>query len=308
MNYLADSKSITMHRRKFLESGIFSVIALAAAKNGFSFDPQNADWKITMLNDDIGIFTESGGTIMFHLSKDGITVVDAQFPTSVPHLIAELQKKNLPFHLLINTHHHRDHTAGNISFKGLTSRVLAHENSLKNQKAVAEKNNNVDKQYYPTQTFGKVWSEKAGKETITLKHFGTAHTDGDAVIHFEKNNIAHVGDLVFNRRHPYIDRSAGANIKSWIQVLTDIQNHYNNKTLFVCGHSGDGYDVKGDKKMIGAFREYLANALTFVGSEIKSGKNKEEIMKATDIPGSPEWKGDGISRILSAAYEELTVR
>ena len=294
-----------MQRRKFIESGILSVIALAAARNGFSRNQKNAKWKITMLNNDIGIFTEMGGTIMFHLSKEGITVVDAQFPTSAPHLIAELQKKNLPFHLLINTHHHRDHTAGNISFKELISRVLAHENSLKNQKEVAEKNNIVDKQYYPTQTFGKVWSEKSGKETISLNYFGAAHTDGDAVIHFEKNNIAHVGDLVFNRRHPYIDRSAGASIKSWIQVLDDINKHYNDKTLFVCGHSGDGFEVKGDKKMIIAFRDYLHNAITFVGEEIKAGKSKEEIMKATEIPGSPEWKGEGIERTLSAAYEEL---
>lgn len=295
-----------MHRREFLESGIFSVIALAAARNGFTLPKINADWKITMLNNNIGIFTEIGGTIMFHLSKDGITVVDAQFPSSAPHLIAELKKKNLPFHLLINTHHHRDHTAGNISFKDLTSRVLAHENSLKNQRAVAEKNSDVDQQYFPNQTFGKVWSEKAGKETLSLHYYGAAHTDGDAVIHFEKGNIAHVGDLVFNRRHPYIDRSAGANIKSWIQVLNDIQKHYNYQTLFVCGHAGDGYEVKGDKKMIAAFRGYLQNALSFVGAEIKAGKSKGEILKATTIPGSPEWKGEGIERTLTAAFAELT--
>lgn len=295
-----------MQRRKFLESGILSVIALAAAKKGFSFRGNDADWKITMLNNSTGIFTEIGGTILFHLSGEGITVVDAQFPSSAPHLIAELQKKGLPFHLLVNTHHHGDHTSGNISFKGLLSRVLAHENSLANQKRVATQNNTVEKQYFPNQTFGKLWSEKAGKETLSLHYYGAAHTDGDAVIHFEKSNIAHVGDLVFNRRHPYVDRSAGANIKSWIQVLKDIEKNYNNQTLFVCGHSGDGYDVKGDKKMIVAFRGYLQHVLEYVDNEIKAGKSKEEILKATGIPGAPEWKGEGIERPLTAAYEELT--
>ncbi len=46
-----------------------------------------------MLTNDIGIFTEKGGTIAFHLFKEGITVVDAQFPDTAMHLIAELKKK-----------------------------------------------------------------------------------------------------------------------------------------------------------------------------------------------------------------------
>ncbi len=295
-----------MDRRKFLETGILATLAMTIAKRGFSERKNPADWKITILNQDMGIFTEIGGTILFHLSKDGITVVDAQFPSSATHLIDELKKKNIPFHLLINTHHHSDHTAGNIAFKDLLSRVLAHENSLVNQKRVAEKNNNVDKQYFPNQTFGNVWSEKAGKEKVTLKYFGAAHTDGDAVIHFEKNNIAHVGDLVFNRKHPYIDHSAGASMENWVRVLSDIRKHYDHKTLFVCGHSGEGFDVKGDHSMLKDFQTYLENSLSFVSTQIKAGKSKDEILKETEIPGSPDWKGEGIQRTLNAAYEELT--
>ena len=34
--------------------------------------------------------------------------------------------------------------------------------------------------------------------------------------------------------------------------------------------------------------------------------DKAEIVKATAIPGAPEWKGDGIERPLGAAYDELT--
>src|SRR5205085_910945 len=121
-----------------------------------------------------------------------------------------------PFTLLINTHHHGDHTAGNISFKGLVEHVLAHENSLKNQKEVAIKNKNDDKQLYPDQTFTDTWCQKVAKEKICLYYYGAGHTNGDAIIHFENDNIVHMGDLVFNRRHPFVDRSAGANIKSWI--------------------------------------------------------------------------------------------
>jgi hypothetical protein len=46
--------------------------------------------------------------------------------------------------------------------------------------------------------------------------------------------------------------------------------------------------------------------LTFTAAEIKAGKTKEEILKSTIIPGSEEWKTDGIQRPLGAAYDELT--
>jgi cyclase len=296
-----------MHRRKFLQNSMLAFGALTIGKQKILKAMVDEPWKIKMLTNDIGIFTEKGGTIAFHFSKDGIIVVDAQFPDSAQHLIDELKKRNdQPFYLLINTHHHGDHTAGNIAFKDLLNRVLAHENSLINQKRVAVANKTEDKQLYPNQTFGTVWEENAGKEKIALSYFGAAHTNGDAIIHFKHANIAHVGDLVFNRRHPFVDRSAGANIQSWIKVLDSAMKKYDNKTIFVCGHSGTGYDVTGKKDMLLAFHDYLGNVMKFVGDEMKSGKTKEEILKATEIPGSPEWRGDGIERPLQAAFEELS--
>jgi glyoxylase-like metal-dependent hydrolase (beta-lactamase superfamily II) len=296
-----------MKRRQFIQNSMLTLGALSLSKQSFIKSMSADEWKITMLTNDIGIFTEKGGTIAFHYSKDGITVVDAQFPDSAQHLIDELKKrKNEPFRLLINTHHHGDHTAGNIDFKGLVKRVLAHENSLANQKRVAEANHSEDKQLYPNQTFSKTWNEDIGKEKIALSYFGAAHTNGDSIIHFENANIAHVGDLVFNRLHPYVDRSAGANIKSWINVLDSAIKKYDNKTIFICGHSGNNYDVKGSKDMLLAFHDYLGNVLKFVGDEIRAGKTKEDILKATEIPGSPQWKGNGIERPLTAAFEELS--
>ncbi len=51
-------------------------------------------------------------------------------------------------------------------------------------------------------------------------------------------------------------------------------------------------------------QDYLKNLLAFVSSQIKAGKTKDEILKATSIPGVTEWQGDGIDRGLEAAYEE----
>jgi len=50
----------------------------------------------------------------------------------------------------------------------------------------------------------------------------------------------------------------------------------------------------------------VGNVLKFVGDEIKSGKSKEEILIAIAIRVRPEWKGEGIERPLTSAYEELS--
>jgi len=298
-----------MNRRSFLQNTAFTMGAFTLAQHNILSALFQEPWKITMLRNDVGIFTERGGTIAFLLSKDGIVVVDLQFPDQSKHLIDELKKKSeQPFKLLINTHHHGDHSGGNISFKGLVEHVLAHENSKKNQENSARQNKSEDKQLYPDQTFTNTWCQKVGKEKICLHYFGAGHTNGDSFIHFQHANIVHCGDLVFNRRHPYVDRNAGANMRSWINVLDKALNKFNKKTIYVFGHAGTGYEVTGKADDLKVFRDYLGNVLKFVEGEIKAGKTKEEILKASAIPGSDQWKGDGIQRPLTAAWEELTVK
>ncbi len=301
-----------MLRRSFVRHTGLTLAGLALLKNSslasLLSDPA---WKIKMLTDDIGIFTEKGGTIAFLLTKKGIVVVDSQFPDTAGHLIEELKKKSKkPFKYLINTHHHGDHTAGNIAFKGLAEHVVAHVNSKANQlRVAAEQKMDGSKFHVPDITFGEEgWNTKVNKETIKAYYFGAGHTNGDAMIHFEKANIVHMGDLVFNRRHPYIDKTAGANIANWIVLLDKAIATFNKDTQFVCGHAGAGYDVVIKADDLKAFGDYLGNVLKYTESQIRLGKTKEEILKATEIPGSPEWKGDGIERPLGAAYEELAAK
>jgi cyclase len=295
-----------MHRRSFLQNSLLTAGGFALLnKHGMSTLFQDP-WQIKMLRNNIGIFTEKGGTIAFLLSKNGIVTVDSEFPEQSQHLITELKKKSdKPFQWLINTHHHGDHSSGNISFKGIVGHVLAHENSLKNQKNVAVAQKTEEKQLYPDQTYTDKRSEKVDDETITLYYYGAGHTDGDSLVHFEKANIVHLGDLLFNRRHPFVDRSAGANIKSWIQVLDKAKKKFDRQTIFIYGHSADGYEVTGTADDLSAFQEYLGQLMSFTEKEIKAGKTKEEILKATTLPFTTTWKGDGLERPLDAAYEEL---
>ncbi len=297
-----------MERRKFIQNSALAMAMFTFYKsNAFAGSNALRAYQFKELRNSVGIFTESGGTIGWLNGSSGIVVVDSQFQPSALHAIEELKKlSDKPFKYLLNTHHHGDHTGGNIAFKGLAEHVVAHENSLVNQKLAAEKAKNEDKQLYPDITFGKGWKAPVGKEKISSYYYGSAHTNGDVVYHFENANIVHVGDLVFNRRFPFIDQANGANIANWIKVLGSIYTQFNKDTLFIFGHSLDPEKITGGKEDVKAFQGYLTALLAFVGAEIKSGKTKEEILKATTIPGAPEWKGDGISRSLTAAYNELT--
>lgn len=297
-----------MNRRNFIQNSALTLGAFALLPNGiWAKSKLDTPYKIKELRGGVSVFTEKGGTIAYLQTSKGMVVVDSQFQEQSQHLIDELKKQSSnPFKLLINTHHHGDHTGGNIAFKGLVEHVVAHENSLLNSKTVAQKQKNEDKQLFADITFKDTWKQKVGKEKIKAHYFGAGHTNGDSVVHFENANVAHLGDLLFNRRYPFVDRSAGANINSWIKVLDKIHHTFDNETIFVFGHAFDPEKITGNKEDINAFKDYLEKLLVFVDAEIKVGKSKEEVMKATAVPGVTEWKGDGIVRSLQSAYEELT--
>ena len=296
-----------MQRRSFLRTTSLAAGVLAlSSKNLLAAYIQQPAYKIKMLRGDISIFSERGGTIGFYPSKEGFVVVDSQFPDSAKHLIDELKKtSDKPCKLLINTHHHGDHTGGNISFKDIAEHVVGHENCLANYKRVAEQNKSVEKQLFQDITFGDSWKQKAGKERLRSYYFGPAHTNGDAIIHFEHANIAHMGDLLFNQMHPFIDRSAGASITNWIQVIQKTRSTFDKDTIFIFGHAADPEKVTGNKEDLVAFEDYLQKLLAFVGGEIKSGKSRDEIIKIKEIPGL-SWKANGAERSITAAYDELT--
>ena len=180
-----------MQRRSFIKNTTLTLGALALLSKStlasFLADPA---YQIKMLTDDIGVFTESGGTILFMLGKKGTVVVDSQFPGSAKHCIDEIMKKTKkPFELLVNTHHHGDHTAGNIAFKGLVKNVVAHKNSKINQEAVAVKSKTEDKQL---QMMLDIVKEYENEIPALLKQIKDKHVD---------DKDKHKAEIIFSTVH-----------------------------------------------------------------------------------------------------------
>ncbi|MBO3699869.1 MBL fold metallo-hydrolase [Roseivirga sp. E12] len=294
------------NRRSFIKQST-ALSALSILPNASLWESLfQSGYKMEALRNNVGIFTERGGTIGWMISDGGIVVVDSQFPAQAKNLVGEIQKKSdRQIDLLINTHHHGDHSAGNVAFKGIVKTVMAHENSLKNQKANAERAGNADKQLFPDTTYKKGrFRQKVGDERMALHYFGAAHTDGDSFVHFENANIVHCGDLLFNRRAPFVDKSAGANMTNWQVVMEKGYKAFDKDTQFVFGHSGNGFGITGTREDLKAFQNYLGKVMEFVKKGQVAGKTKEELANATEIPGAPEWKGRQ-TRPVNAAWTEL---
>jgi cyclase len=282
----------------------------AAPAQGAPVAPQTAFREI---RGTIGCFIGQGGTIGYHISKEGVVVVDAQMPATARICLDGITSRDggRIIDYLVNTHHHADHTGGNPVFKPAVGKILAHENVPELQRAAAARSAAANPAapapdiVVATSTFGKTWREPVGSDVMALKHYGPAHTKGDAVVTFEKANVVHMGDLVFNRRHPFIDRPGGASIANWIKVLDKVAKDHTSDTIYIFGHATPKYPETGSRADLAYQADYLKALLEFVGAQMKAMKLRDEIVKITEpLKGFPD-HGPLVERVLSAAYDEI---
>ncbi|WP_438480808.1 MBL fold metallo-hydrolase [Oleiharenicola lentus] len=264
------------------------------------------------LRRNVGTFTARGGTIGWLVNDGAVVGVDTQFPETAAIFLKDLPNRGArSFDAVINTHHHGDHTGGNATLRPSAKTIVAHANvpELMRARGAAD-NRPVDAAMIPDKTFTDAWRQDFGDETIALKYFGPAHTRGDIVTHFEKANVVHMGDLMFNRRYPVIDRPGGASIRAWVPLLERVAAEYPADAIYIFGHSNPNFPVTGTSADLLVFRDYLSALLAHVGKEIKAGKTKEEIVKLENMPGFPDLhapvgRGNSFPVNLAVAYDEL---
>ena len=311
---------MSLNRRQFLASSTVAVATsalnlralLAQVAQGAAAQQQGT---LTLLRGSVGTFTGTGGTIGWHIDTKSVVVVDSQFPASAKTCLDAVNARTdgRVLDYLVNTHHHGDHTGGNGVFRPAARKILAHTNVPRLQREAAARAAQAAQPGQPPvpepvvadTTFEKTWREPVGDEVMALKYYGAAHTSGDAVVTFEKANVAHVGDLVFNRRHPVIDRPAGASIANWSKILDGIVADHDGNTIYIFGHAGPTFQATGGSADLMVMRDYLTALLDFVRGEMKAGKSRDEVIKITDpLKGFPD-HGPLIPRVLTAAYDEL---
>ena len=260
----------------------------------------------TPLRRNVGIFNQRGGTIGWLVSGDGLLVVDSQFADTAPNLLIGLKERSpRQIDVLINSHHHPDHTGGNGVLRGAAKQIVAHVRSLENQRAQAERAKSQTT--LPDVTFPDTWSVTLGDETIRARHWGPAHTGGDASIHFEQANVVHLGDLLNNRGYPNVDAPAGASVHGWIQVLEKMAPAYPADALYVYGHAEAGHPFIGTRPDLLYQRDYFTAVIETARRARREGKARDELAKVDVLPRFEHFGGikTRLGLALTVAYDEL---
>ena len=307
-------------RRDFIASSAAAALGVALGRPVDAFAREGAQPQpaFTPVRRNVGTFTMRGGTVGWLVNARGVAVVDTQFPAEAQALLAGLQSRsnNRGVDVLLNTHHHGDHTSGNPVFRGVARRVVAHsmaDQHLRRAPAAPQppqQSQNAPEPLYPDTTFTHDWSADVGDERIVARHHGRAHTSGDAVITFERANVVHMGDLMFHRRHPVVDRAAGASMRNWIRVLDQVVNAHTRDTIYIFGHANTGLPVTGRSTDLLRFRDYLAAVLAFAQRHVQAGRSREEVLAMREpLAGFEPWGPFAQASArdpLTVAYEEVT--
>lgn len=301
-----------------LAAGVFGRVELLA-QGGQAPAPVNPVFKELRRN--TGIWTARGGTIGWLINPAGVVAVDSQFPATAALCLEQLLKTSGKAEIaaLINTHHHGDHTGGNGTFRPKTKQIIGHANVPKYMKAGYEQAMARRGQQSPApatpppaepvvpeRTLTDSLAFDHGDERVSIEHYGPAHTGGDVVIHFERANVAHMGDLMFNRAHPVIDRANGADIANWSKILKQVGAELPAETIYIFGHAGEKFDVTGGRAELTRHSEYLLALLDYVREQVKAGKTREEVVGSKDVIKGFEDYGPLIPRPLGPAYDEVT--
>ena len=282
----------------------------AAPKTPVQMPPPVTEFKTIRRN--TGYFTGRGGTIGWLVNGEAFAVVDTQFPETAAICLAGLPgRAQRTLDAVINSHHHWDHTAGNKVFRPVAKRIVAHQKVPALQAAAAARNPQMGEFTVPDTLFADTWRADIGDEVVNARHLGAAHTGGDIIVHFERANVVHLGDLVFNRLYPVTDRPGGCSVRNWVKVLETALQTYPKDAIYIYGHGKPAFGVTGAAADLGLMRDFLSALVAHVEREIKAGTPRAELVKLAVLPRWPDYepadpKTSRLPGNLGAVYDELT--
>ena len=227
-----------------------------------------------------GVGVNSNST--FLITKDGVVVVDTRVTPAEARKVKEAIRKQtkLPILYVINTHYHGDHTFGNQTFRK-NHNIIAHKNVRKALELQAGKEHlEVFKSLKipgmeetvvtpPSIIFKDKMDIYVGEYHLELIHV-KGHTDGDLFIYIEALKTLITGDLILNKRIPYM---GDAYIEEWIKAINYMGDL--NAEIYIPGH-GD----PGGKPVLIAMKHYLIELRQMVENQIKKGSSLTETQDA----------------------------
>lgn len=210
-----------------------------------------------------------------------------------------------PVGMLINTHHHGDHTYGN-SLMG-TGTIVAHENCRTELINFGIPGNTgiwdpVDWGELtlapPTITFAdrvRLWADE---RPVEVSYVGqAAHTSNDSLVWLPEQEVLFCGDLLFNGGTPFLLMGS---VSGAIEVLTKVVAPIPAKVI-VAGHG-----APTDHSLIATIVAYLEFVLETARQGIAAGLSPLDAARETDLGEYAPWlDAERIVGNLHRAYADL---
>ena len=242
------------------------------------------DFEATQLSDNIhvlvGVNGFTGGNIALLTGDDGVIMVDDSMPPLGEKLKAAIKKvTGSSVDFIINTHVHGDHTGLNAEFAKDGSWIVGHEN-LRDHMIV--KGNGVavpaPKEALPVITFNSEMNFHLNNEKARIIHMASAHTNGDAMIHYTDANIIHTGDLMFNGLFPYIDINSGGSVMGYLNAQKQMLAMADDKTQIIPGHGpmATAADLQ-------AAIDMLEDSIAIISKHVADGMSEDDVVKANPL-------------------------
>lgn len=153
-------------------------------------------WEISP---DFYIATGRGCVSLVVDTSDGLVLVDTKlmYPATFKELKENTLKKTGKdrFTTVFMTHHHANHTGGNLFALEEGADLIGHETAsviLDTYKTKIAPINPAK----PTITFSDTYKMQAGDKRIEAYYWGPAHTNGDIAVYFPDQKIVAAGDLI----------------------------------------------------------------------------------------------------------------
>jgi len=263
------------------------------------------------LTEDLYLITGPGGNIALRVGKTAAFLVDDQVAPMTPQLkkaIAAVTPK--PVRFVFNTHWHGDHTGGNVVFGGEGAVIVAHDNvrkRLSTEQFMKMFNRKVPpspEPALPVITFGDSLSFHLDGEDIDVWHVEPAHTDGDSLVYFHKDNVLHMGDTFTSGGYPFIDLSSGGTVEGFVRAADRALAVAQPTTRIIPGHG-----AVTDRAKLKQFRDMIVTIRDRVKKLIAEGKTLEQVQAAKPTAEfDTAWGGAFIkpAQLVETVFQDLT--
>ena len=286
-------------------------VTVPVAAQGRDFE--NVEIETVRVAPGVYMLIGAGGNIGLSVGEDGVFMIDDQFaPLTDRILAAERKVTDQPVRFVINTHWHGDHTGGNENLDRAGAIIIAHENvrrRLSTDQFMKEFNRSVParpEEALPVVTFTDTITFYWNGDELHVFHVENAHTDGDAIIHFRRANVVHMGDTFFSGTYPFIDVSADGSIDGVIEAADRVLAFANERTRIIPGHG----PLSGVSELRD-YRDMLATVRDRIRPMVAAGKSRREVVESKPTRDFDEAWGGGFmkpDRWVGVVYDGMVNR